>query len=207
MITEFRRTIFLFIFKSISVFLKRLLAISLISIHLFTLTGYHIVFDRLETGSHRRMVDRLDDADYRTDELIEFRIPVALPYQSNWSAFERVDGDIEIGGLHYNYVSRKMVNDTLILLVIPNYDKTRIRHARETFFALVHDMQDQASAGQSVPLPATPKKPFTCEAADVPNIPCWQDPEDPLRSWFINHRIGYSSPPLFVTELPPDQMS
>ncbi len=207
MISAFRRIILLFIFKSISLFLKRLLTISLISIHLFALTGYHIVFDRLETGSHRRMIDRLDEEDYRTEELIELRIPVALPYQSNWSAFERVDGDIEIGGLHYNYVSRKLVNDTLVLLVIPNHDKTRIRHARETFFALVNDMQDQASAGQSAPLPATPQKPFTCEAADVPNMPYWQDLEDPLRSWFVSQRTGCLSHTLSVAEPPPDQMS
>ena len=186
--------------------LKRLLAISLISIHLFTQTGYHFVFDQLEIGSHRSMVDRLDGRNYRPEELIEIRVPVPLPYQSNGQAFERVDGDIDIDGIHYNYVSRKMVNDTLILLVIPNHVKTRIRHARETFFALVNDMQDHASKGRDASLPAAAKKPFSCEAAELPVVPCWPGPEDPARSLIVCHLAGYLSLSLSVPEPPPDLM-
>lgn len=146
-------------------------AISLLSLHLFNLAGFRVVFDSLEDQSDKQLVDRLDQEGYRSDELIELKVPVNLPYHANWSNFERYDGEIDIDGIHYNYVSRKMVNDTLILLAIPNPDKTRIRHARETFYALVNDVQEMDGGDTSSGVPTSPRKVFTFEGVELPLTP------------------------------------
>jgi hypothetical protein len=54
--------------------------------------------------------------------------------------------------VHYNYVKRKLYNDTLILLCLPNTEKTRVFNARETFFSLVNDLQ-QEQPNRSHPAP------------------------------------------------------
>jgi hypothetical protein len=153
--------------QSYSIQLKKLFAIFLFTIHLFNLAGYMVVFNRLEAHSSRRIAERLDATDILSDQCREIRVPVNLPYHSNWSAPERINGELVIDGVHYNYVSRRMMNDTLVLLVVPNHEKTRIRHARETFFALVHEMQSSESDHQNSSVPKSLKKPFSFEGMDL----------------------------------------
>jgi hypothetical protein len=184
--------------------LKRLLAIFLLSVHLFMLFGYHLVFEHFESGSDRRMVERLDVNGYNPEDLVELRIPVQLPYHPNWVDYERVDGEINIDGKHYNYVGRRMVNDTLILKVIPNHDKTRIRHARETFLALVNDMQDYESTDHAASLPMPPKKPFSFEAVILPGIPISSARMVEANLWAALEEIGLNNQSLAVPEPPPD---
>jgi hypothetical protein len=116
------------------------------------------------------VVARIDRAKYNDKDLIEVKVPVNLPYQTNWQEFERYDGEIQIAGVHYNYVKRKLQNDTLILMCIPNTDKMKLFNARETFFSLVNDMQ-QNENGKHHPLPVKPVKIFMagrfCSAARI----------------------------------------
>jgi hypothetical protein len=133
--------------------LRQPLAILLLLIHLFYSGGYRLVFDRLEAQTGNRMITRIDADAYDERELVEVRVPVNLPYQANWPEFERYNGEIYMDGVHYNYVKRKLHNDTLILLCLPNQEKTYLLNARETFFSLVNDLQQDAPAKQA-PAPA-----------------------------------------------------
>jgi hypothetical protein len=137
--------------------MRKILAILLLCVHLFNLGGYRLVFSRLEDKVGTQMVARLDRSEYNDHDLIEVKVPVNLPYQTNWQDFERYDGEIQIAGVHYNYVKRKLQNDTLILMCIPNTDKMKLFNARETFFSLVNDMQ-QSENGKHPPLPVKPVK-------------------------------------------------
>ena len=56
-----------------------------------------------------------------------------MPYLSNWNDYERVDGEIKFNGVYYNYVKRKLYNDTLYLLCLPNKSKTQFCHARNEY--------------------------------------------------------------------------
>ena len=47
---------------------------------------------------------QLDNKEYDASTLIEIKVPVSLPYQTDWKEFERVDGEIEFNGMHYKYV-------------------------------------------------------------------------------------------------------
>jgi hypothetical protein len=141
---------------------KKILAIILVGVHLFNLGGYRLVFNGLEDKVGAQMVARIDRAEYNDNDLIEVKVPVNLPYQTNWKEFERYDGEIQIAGVHYNYVKRKLQNDTLILMCIPNTDKMKLFNARETFFSLVNDMQ-QNENGKHHPLPVKPVKIFMAE--------------------------------------------
>jgi hypothetical protein len=136
---------------------RKILAILLLGVHLFNLGGYRLVFSKLENKVGAQMVDRIDRSEYNDNDLIEVKVPVNLPYQTNWQDFERYDGEIQIAGVHYNYVKRKLQNDTLILMCIPNTDKMKLFNARETFFSLVNDMQ-QNEQGKQHPLPVKPVK-------------------------------------------------
>jgi hypothetical protein len=142
--------------------LRKILAILLLGVHLFNLGGYRLVFSQLESKFGTQMVAKIDRSEYNDKDLIEVKVPVNLPYHTNWQDFERYDGEIQIAGVHYSYVKRKLQNDTLILMCIPNTDKMKLFNARETFFSFVNDMQ-QTESSKQIPLPVKPVKIFMAE--------------------------------------------
>jgi hypothetical protein len=129
---------------------NRPVAIILLLIHIFNVGGYRFVFDKLEKDASVQLIDKLDNDEYSDDQLIEMKVPLPMPYQTNWSSFERYNGEIQIEGVHYNYVKRKVWNDTLILLCIPNHDKMQLNSAKEQFFSLVNDLDQK---GKDMPTP------------------------------------------------------
>jgi hypothetical protein len=87
-------------------------------------------------------------------DLIEVKVPANLLIKQTGRNLND-DGEIQMPG--YTIIMlRKLQNDTLILLCIPNTDKMKLFNARETFF-LINDMQ-QNENGKHHPLPAKPIK-------------------------------------------------
>lgn len=82
----------------------------------------------------------LDSNSYDDAELMELKVPLHLPYQNSWTAFERYDGEIEIKGTIYKYVKRKLANDTLYLMCIPNSKKMNLEKAKNNFFKNWNDI-------------------------------------------------------------------
>lgn len=66
-------------------------------------------------------------------------MPLHLPYMTSSSDYERVDGSVQINGIYYNYVKRKVYNDTLYLMCLPNTDKTKLYSARNDYANKVQD--------------------------------------------------------------------
>jgi hypothetical protein len=84
----------------------------------------------------------LDNNEYKDSDLISIKIPVSyLPYYNNSSTFERIDGQVEIQGLQYNYVKRRIYNDSLELLCIPNQAAMNYKAVNDEFFRFLYDLQ------------------------------------------------------------------
>jgi hypothetical protein len=96
----------------------------------FNLVGYALLFEYFIQRSDRQLVLRLDNHQYNDHELIEVKIPLHTPYLTSWSDYERIDGEAEVDGIYYTYVKRKIYNDTLYLLCLPNKNKTELNAAR-----------------------------------------------------------------------------
>ena len=129
--------------------MRQLTAISLILIFLFNLAGYRALLQFWEVQENTKLEAKLDQQQYDEKDLVEVKIPINLPYHSNWNNFERYDGEIDIDGVHYKYVKRRIFNDSLVLLCIPNEIKTKIGTARDEFFSLVNDLQKDAGNSKS----------------------------------------------------------
>ncbi len=125
--------------------MRKIAAILLLLILSFNWFGYRILTNYLQYRADRQLEAKLDVEDFESSELIELKVPISLPYQSNWDNFERYDGEIEVNGIHYKYVKRKVYNDSLILLCLPNKDKMKIENAKDNFFKLVNDLQAASS--------------------------------------------------------------
>jgi hypothetical protein len=96
----------------------------------------------MEQRADQTMIAELNENNYSESDLISIKVPaIHLSSYVNSKEFERVDGKVEIGGIQYNYVKRRLFNDSLELLCIPNKKATRLKTARDEFFKLVNDLQ------------------------------------------------------------------
>ncbi|OQP38859.1 hypothetical protein A4H97_19310 [Niastella yeongjuensis] len=124
--------------------LKQCLAILLLAVHLFNLAGYTLLFEYFMQQSDKQLTQQLDNSQYNDSGLIEVKIVLHAPYLTSWSAYERIDGEVEVNGVFYNYVKRKVHNDTLYLLCLANKNKTQLHSARLAYAANVNDVPTQA---------------------------------------------------------------
>lgn len=80
--------------------------------------------------SDRSLIQSIDQQQYNADELVQVKIPMSLPYLNNEVHYQRVDGEVRYNGVYYSYVQRKISNDTLYLLCLPNTTKTQLQGAK-----------------------------------------------------------------------------
>ena len=140
--------------------MKRIAAILLLVLFLFNWFGYRLLSDYLQHRADAKLEARLDKNDYDESQLIKVKMPLNLPYQNNWSDYERFDGEVEIDGVHYKYVKRKIEDGQLVLLCLPNETKMQLQSAKDDFFKLVNDLQNpsqnkNSNNGHSAKSPVT----------------------------------------------------
>jgi hypothetical protein len=129
--------------------LKKIASILLLGILLFNWCGYRWVLNWMQQQADTRLEAKLDRNDYDESQLIEIKIPLNMPYITSQASFERCDGQVEVNGKHYNYVKRKIDNGMLVLKCIPNETTQRLQSARDNFFKLVNDLQQDHPSKKS----------------------------------------------------------
>lgn len=133
--------------------LTRIFAILLLTVHLFSSICYSLVFNFLINISDKQTVAQLDKNLYDDASLVEIAVPLNMPYLSAQPDYERVNGSIELNGVQYNYVKRKINNDTLHILCIPNQQKTQLHAAKNDYTKQLADV----SPGKRANNPQTKK--------------------------------------------------
>lgn len=109
----------------------------------FNLVGYKVLLGYLQQRASVQMAEKLDSQVYNKASLTEVKVPLHLPYPTNDKDFERYDGSIEINGVTYNYVERKLQNDTLILHCVTNTTANNIKRAGNDYNKSINDLQPE----------------------------------------------------------------
>ncbi len=129
--------------------MKKLTAILLLAILIFNWIGYRFVVDYLQHKSDRQLEARLDKNQYDESQLVELKIPIHLPYQTSWAAYERYDGELTLNGTLYKYVERKLSDDTLYLKCLPNTKKMHLETAKDDYFKNTNDLAQNNTSQKS----------------------------------------------------------
>ncbi|TDH29314.1 hypothetical protein EXU57_04420 [Segetibacter sp. 3557_3] len=111
-------------------------------IMLFNTIGYRLFVSCLQNHNDQQLEIKFDNSNYDDESLVEIKIPVNLPYQINRPEYERFDGEIEVDGILYKYVKRKVENDTLFLQCIPNTAKMNLTIAVNKLFKSTAGLDD-----------------------------------------------------------------
>lgn len=127
--------------------LKKVFSILLFCTHIFNIGGYHLLFGYLQQKNQRFVFHSIEKGDYSDEELVLVKVPLLLPYSTNWQEYEPYNGEIEWGGVHYNYVKRKICNDSLYLLCLPNIERTRLSNAMDSYANQVQNLPVSKQTG------------------------------------------------------------
>ena len=106
-------------------------------------------YDYLQHKTNKNLEALIDNNSYDESQLMELKIPIHLPYQTSWTSYQRYDGEIKLNGTIYKYVKRKLSNDTLYLMCIPNSNKMRLETAKNDFFKLTNDLTRNVNSKKS----------------------------------------------------------
>ena len=102
--------------------------------------GYRLLVQYLQHTSDKKLEIAINTDSYDDSQLIELKVPINLPYQTTWSDYQRYDGEIAVDGILYKYVKRKVANDTLYVMCIPNTNKMHLESAKDNFFRISNDL-------------------------------------------------------------------
>ncbi|MEJ7587778.1 MAG: hypothetical protein WKI04_09490 [Ferruginibacter sp.] len=184
--------------------MKRLSAILLLGIFSFNLFGYKLIASFLENRENEKMELALDQNNYSDDQLISFKQPTNLPYYQNSKTFQRIDGEIEIDGIHYKYVKSRIYNDSLELLCIPNTGKMKIQAAKADFSKLVADFQQTDSKKKSPSDSKSFKKAIGDFEENQSDLAV--NPENNTAAFFIYNNFLVTNHFTLSVEQPPDNV-
>jgi hypothetical protein len=173
----------------------------------FNWYGYQWLSAYLQNRADLRLEASFDKNNFDESRLISVKIPITtLSYYNSSNRFERVDGQIEIGGAQYKYVKRRLFKDSLELLCIPNQAAMTLQVAKNEFFRQVNDLQQNTAPGKKAPVDShknitkdycsSTSNELAAGLSKAPATPTCRQPVDRLPS-------SEPSP----TEYPPDQRS
>jgi hypothetical protein len=115
--------------------IRKIASLFFIILFLFNVVGYRFLFDFMQQKINAQLEAGLDKNLYNESDLIELKLALNIPYQTSWSGFQRCDGEVQIGGIIYKYVKRRVLNDTLYLMCIPNTRKMHLENAKNKMVA------------------------------------------------------------------------
>jgi hypothetical protein len=98
------------------------------------------MYDYMQKKANQQLEASLDNNSYKESQLIVIKVAVHLPYQTSWGSYERYNGEIQLNGVRYKYVKRKLANDTLYLKCIPNTKEMMLQTAKNDFFKLSNNL-------------------------------------------------------------------
>lgn len=120
--------------------LKRAVAIALLTIHFFNLGGYMLLHMYALNQSDRFMNELISKNLYNPNSLIEIKIKQSRSANAEWGDFKNIYGQIQLKETCYNYVKLKFAKDTLYVMCVPNYEKTKLVQSNIIYAKQVNDI-------------------------------------------------------------------
>lgn len=132
--------------------MKKGASILFISTLLFNGFGYRILSNYFDQKATNQFNQRIEENNYNEADLVLIKTPINLPYYANHPQFEQVQGEMVVNGVIYQYVARRIFNDSLELKVLPNQDRLHIKNIREDFYKLASDFEQGGIDKKSIPV-------------------------------------------------------
>ena len=169
--------------------MKKIIVIFLLGVLFFNWTGYRLFTAWLEQSFNARQDAQLDDNEYEESQLVAIKIPIThLSYYINSREYERVKGQIKVGGVQYKYVKRRIYKDSLEVLCIPDEITMSFRALNNDFFKFTNGLQHSGQSKRQGANPVTVNNPsqdydlafYDFRIGNIPGIITCKYADEPL---------------------------
>ena len=131
---------------------RKIATILLLTFLFFTWVGYWLCISWVESRETASWKSRMEKDQYNDSQLILFKVSAAaLPYSNSSADFERADGEIKVGDIHYRYVRKRLYNDSVEFLCLPCRESNATRAVRNDMIRLATGVPDNGNHGRSLP--------------------------------------------------------
>ncbi len=87
----------------------------------------------LQQNADSQFMVLVDNKQFDSRDLLEIKIPNPIPYTKASVNFDRVDGEISYKNKVYKYVYRKISENYITILCLPDIKKTGLKQAQQKF--------------------------------------------------------------------------
>lgn len=122
--------------------MKRLFSIVFVFLLLFNALGYYGLFFGLQYDNDIRLTRRLDAGQYTESETITIKIPITIPYASDSTDFQRVNGVFKHEGEYYRMIKQRLIRDTLHIVC---FNDQRSKQLDDAFGRYAKSLSDKPS--------------------------------------------------------------
>ena len=91
----------------------------------------------------------LDQKKYNEADLVSFKLPLNQPYIINTDGYESLEGNMDYNGVNYQFIKKRIINDTLEIVCIPNMTRTQIDNNNEDFAKQLSDIVNASTSKKS----------------------------------------------------------
>jgi hypothetical protein len=106
--------------------LKKPIAVSLLVIYLFSISGHLALHQYLNYLSDQFFTEQTSKGLYNTGDLTEVKLPANMPDIADWKSYENISGRIDFEDISYNYVKMKITRTAIYLMCVPDYKTTKL---------------------------------------------------------------------------------
>ncbi|RFZ90380.1 hypothetical protein D0C36_21550 [Mucilaginibacter conchicola] len=129
--------------------MKRLFAIVFLVIYLFNWGGYLLLQNYMIARADEHMNELISQNLYDPNSLVEVKVKQNLPGIFEWRDYKNVTGQIQLKNACYNYVKLKFTKDTLYVMCVPNYEKTKLVKSNIIYAKQVNDIPTDKKSDDS----------------------------------------------------------
>jgi hypothetical protein len=148
--------------------LKQFAAILIIGILCFNFFGYKVYYHFAMQNADETISKAINTQSFDNSETVTYKFSAKqLPYYTNSKHYEAANGEVEVNGTSMAYVKKRIYQDSIEYVCLPNHQKTQIRNARDEFFKLVNDLNNLTQNKSSKKQTNTVVKPFSFEATTL----------------------------------------
>jgi aspartate 1-decarboxylase len=182
--------------------LRKVIAILLIFILLFNIGGYRIVIALMQDRADQQLETLLDKSEYDESQLVEIKVAMNMPYQQRFTEYERHYGEIEIDGVAYTYVKKKIEGDVVIFKCIANQSKQELKDINHSI-TKGNSAADVNQPGPGKKQPVSFAKKLLSEYDDQFMFALLKNQTDQSLSHIAGYQFSLSSLPGRVPHQPP----
>lgn len=129
--------------------MRKLLAIFLLITHFFNWGGYMLLQNYMVARADRHMNELISHDLYDPNSLVELKVKQNVPGINEWSDYRNVSGSIQLKNACYNYVKLKFTRDTLYVMCVPNYQKTKLIDNNVIYAKQINDIPTDKKSNET----------------------------------------------------------